>query len=145
MITLLLSRKIVINDNYWRKLIWVLDDRSWARNFLKYAINSDYLIPICLKPSDLRYFKLQIILDQISKVYTIRLQTYRNKKIWVWGKYSIPLWIQGKRITAIGVNPTRKLIAFSEYGERPLLIIFDLETRKRRKILRCSELKSFEV
>ncbi|XP_023337836.1 cilia- and flagella-associated protein 57, partial [Eurytemora carolleeae] len=57
----------------------------------------------------------------------------------------IPLVNKGKRITAIGVNPTRKLIAFSEYGERPLLIIFDLETRKRRKILRCSELKSFEV
>ena len=37
------------------------------------------------------------------------------------------------------------MIAFSEYGERPLVIIYDVELERKRKILRCPELKSFEV
>ena len=48
-------------------------------------------------------------------------------------------------MTALALNPNRKLIAFSEYGDRPLVIIYDLENKKRRKILRCSEFKSHEV
>ena len=36
-------------------------------------------------------------------------------------------------------------MAFTEYGDRPLLIVYDLETNKRRKILRCAEFKSKEV
>ena len=43
------------------------------------------------------------------------------------------------------LNSSKKLIAFAEYGERPLVIIFDLETNKRRKVLRCSEFKSHKV
>ena len=31
------------------------------------------------------------------------------------------------------------------YGDRPLLIVYDLETHKRRKLLRCAEFKSQEV
>lgn len=37
------------------------------------------------------------------------------------------------------------MVAFTEYGDRPLLIVYDLETNKRRKILRCAEFKSHEV
>ena len=37
------------------------------------------------------------------------------------------------------------MIAFSEYGERPLVIIYDVELERKRKILRCPELKSFQV
>ena len=52
---------------------------------------------------------------------------------------------KGKRITALALNTTKRLIAFTEYGERPLLIVYDLETHKRRKLLRCAEFKSQEV
>jgi hypothetical protein len=34
--------------------------------------------------------------------------------------------MQGKHVTALALNSTRKLVAFSEYGERPLLIVYDL-------------------
>ena len=39
----------------------------------------------------------------------------------------------------------QKLVAFTEYGDRPLLIVYDLESNKRRKVLRCAEFKSKEV
>ncbi len=43
--------------------------------------------------------------------------------------------VQGKHVTALALNSTRKLVAFSEYGERPLLIVYDLgrvEQEERR-------------
>ena len=52
---------------------------------------------------------------------------------------------KGKRITALALNSTKKLVAFTEYGDRPLLIVYDLETHKRKKLLRCAEFKSKEV
>ena len=52
---------------------------------------------------------------------------------------------KGQRITALALNPSRKLMAFTEHGERPLLIVYDLERRKRLKLLRCAEFRSLEV
>ena len=39
----------------------------------------------------------------------------------------------------------QKLIAFTEFGDRPLLVVYDMEIQKRRKLLRCAEFKSHEV
>ena len=52
---------------------------------------------------------------------------------------------KGQQITAIALNPTRKLLAFTERGERPLLVVYDLERRKRVKLLRCAEFRTLEV
>jgi hypothetical protein len=52
---------------------------------------------------------------------------------------------KGQRITAIALNPTRKLLAFTEEGERPLLVVYDLERRKRVKLLRCAEFRTKQV
>ena len=69
---------------------------------------------------------------------------------------------KGAHITAIALNPTRQLLAFTERGERPLLVIifniilvttttvmlqvvYDLERRKRVKLLRCAEFRTHEV
>jgi hypothetical protein len=35
-------------------------------------------------------------------------------------------FVQGKHVTSLALNSTRKLVAFSEYGDRPLLIVYDL-------------------
>ena len=45
----------------------------------------------------------------------------------------------------LGVNKNRKLVAFAERGDRPHVVVFDLELRKRRKVLRCAEFVSQEV
>ena len=52
---------------------------------------------------------------------------------------------KGQRITALALNPGRKLLAFTEHGERPLLVVYDLQRRKRLKLLRCAEFRSLEV
>ena len=44
-----------------------------------------------------------------------------------------------------GVNKNRKLVAFAERGDRPHVVVFDLELRRRRKVLRCAEFVSQEV
>ena len=43
------------------------------------------------------------------------------------------------------MNKNRKLVAFAERGDRPHVVVFDLELRKRRKVLRCAEFVSQEV
>ena len=60
--------------------------------------SSDFLIPISLyfNVGDLRYFQLWIIFDRIGivwnrKGFTIRLQRYRDCKIRICGKNSVPL------------------------------------------------------
>ena len=35
-----------------------------------------------------------------------------------------------------GVNKNRKLVAFAERGERPHVVVYDLEARKRKTVLR---------
>ena len=35
-----------------------------------------------------------------------------------------------------GVNKNRKLVAFAEKGERPHVVVYDLDERKRKTILR---------
>ena len=73
----------------------------------------------------------------------------------------VPMVNKGAHITAIALNPTRQLLAFTERGERPLLVIiipiilvtttvmlqvvYDLERRKRVKLLRCAEFRTHEV
>ena len=57
----------------------------------------------------------------------------------------VPLADKGKHLTAIGVNKNRKLVAFAERGDRPHVVVFDLELRRRRKVLRCAEFVSEEV
>ena len=52
---------------------------------------------------------------------------------------------KGSHISSLALNPTRNLIAFTEYGDRPLLVVYDLETRKKLKLLRCAEFKSHDV
>ena len=43
------------------------------------------------------------------------------------------------------INSFRNLIAFTEYGDRPLLVVYDLEARKKLKLLRCAEFRSHDV
>ena len=43
------------------------------------------------------------------------------------------------------MNKNRKLVAFAERGDRPHVVVFDLELRRRRKVLRCAEFVSQEV
>ena len=76
--------------------------------------------------------------------------------------FQVPMVNKGAHITAIALNPTRQLLAFTERGERPLLVIifniilvttttvmlqvvYDLERRKRVKLLRCAEFRTLEV
>ena len=75
--------------------------------------------------------------------------------------FEVPMVNKGAHITAIALNPTRQLLAFTERGERPLLVInfniilvtttvmlqvvYDLERRKRVKLLRCAEFRTHEV
>ena len=39
-------------------------------------------------------------------------------------------------VTVLGVNKNRKLVAFAERGERPHVVVYDLESRKRKTVLR---------
>ena len=39
-----------------------------------------------------------------------------------------------------GVNKNRKLVAFAERGERPHVVVYDLEERKRKTVLRFEKL-----
>ena len=57
----------------------------------------------------------------------------------------VSLASKGSQISALAINPARNLVAFTEYGERPLLVVYDLELRKRLKLLRCAEFRSDEV
>ena len=57
----------------------------------------------------------------------------------------VALTSKGTHITALVLNENRNLIAFTEYGDRPLLVVYDLEKMKRLKILRCAEFKSHDV
>lgn len=57
----------------------------------------------------------------------------------------IPLADRGSHITAICANKHRKLLAFAQRGNRPYVIVFDLGSGKRKKILRCAEFASEEV
>jgi hypothetical protein len=43
------------------------------------------------------------------------------------------------------VNKNRKLVAFAERGDRPHVVVYDLEERKRKRVLRCAEFVSQEV
>ena len=52
---------------------------------------------------------------------------------------------KGSQISSLALNPTRNLIAFTEFGDRPLLVVYDLENRKKLKLLRCAEFKSESV
>ena len=52
---------------------------------------------------------------------------------------------KGSHITSLTLNPNRNLIAFTEHGDRPLLVVYDLEQRKKLKLLRCAEFKSKDV
>ena len=44
-----------------------------------------------------------------------------------------------------GVNKNRKLVAFAQRGNRPHVIVYDLELRKRAAVLRCAEFVSEQV
>lgn len=55
------------------------------------------------------------------------------------------LVIQAHFYRISGVNKNRKLVAFAERGDRPHVVVFDLELRRRRKVLRCAEFVSEEV
>ena len=66
----------------------------------------------------------------------------------VWSNYSqevVALTGKGSHISSLALNPTRNLIAFTEFGDRPLLVVYDLENRKKLKLLRCAEFKSHDV
>ena len=45
-------------------------------------------------------------------------------------------------IAIAGVNKNRKLVAFAQRGNRPHVIVYDLEARKRAAVLRCAEFVS---
>ena len=65
-----------------------------------------------------------------------------------WSNYSqevVALTGKGSHISSLALNPTRNLIAFTEFGDRPLLVVYDLENRKKLKLLRCAEFKSHDV
>ena len=57
----------------------------------------------------------------------------------------MPLADRGRHLTAICANKHRKLLAFSQRGDRPYVIVFDLQAGKRKKVLRCAEFASEEV
>lgn len=57
----------------------------------------------------------------------------------------ISLASKGSQISALAINNTRNLLAFTEYGERPLLVVYDLDLRRKLKLLRCAEFRSDEV
>ena len=65
-----------------------------------------------------------------------------QKNIYEFSQYFFSL---GKHLSAIGVNKHRKLVAFAERGDRPHVVVYDLELRRRRKVLRCAEFVSEEV
>lgn len=45
-------------------------------------------------------------------------------------------------VNSAGVNKNRKLVAFAQRGNRPHVIVYDLELRKRAAVLRCAEFVS---
>ena len=50
------------------------------------------------------------------------------------------------RVTCLdGEEKHRNLLAFTEYGERPLVVVYDLELRRKLKLLRCAEFRSDQV
>ena len=57
----------------------------------------------------------------------------------------VSLTSQGTQITALALSPARTLLAFSQRGERPVLTVWDLQTGRRLRILRCAEFLSQEV
>ena len=57
----------------------------------------------------------------------------------------VSLASKGSQISALALNPSRNLLAFTEYGERPLVVVYDLETRRKLKLLRCAEFRSDQV
>ena len=60
---------------------------------MSFPTNSNFVIPRSLQPDvvDLSYFKLWLLLAQIVQAWNIKVQRYMDKKIWVFGKISIPL------------------------------------------------------
>ena len=57
----------------------------------------------------------------------------------------VSLASKGSQISALALSPGRNLLAFTEYGERPLVVVYDLETRRKLKLLRCAEFRSDHV
>ena len=57
----------------------------------------------------------------------------------------VSLASKGSQISALALSPGRNLLAFTEYGERPLVVVYDLEQRCKLKLLRCAEFRSDQV
>ena len=105
--------------------VFELNERNWV-----FATNCDFLIHISLQPSflDLRYFKLLFLMIkytkfEILKVCTIRWQRYKEYKIWVCGKDSIPFRIFTRKFSFAG-NPSSKF-AYKFFA--PLIIVMTNE------------------
>ena len=98
--------------------------------------------------------------DLVRKITFKLIKMFRDVPINT--NFQVPMVNKGAHITAIALNPTRQLLAFTERGERPLLVIifniilvttttvmlqvvYDLERRKRVKLLRCAEFRTHEV
>ena len=98
--------------------------------------------------------------DLVRKITFKLIKLFRDVSINT--NFQVPMVNKGAHITAIALNPTRQLLAFTERGERPLLVIifniilvttttvmlqvvYDLERRKRVKLLRCAEFRTHEV
>ena len=98
--------------------------------------------------------------DLVRKITFKLIKMFREVPINT--NFQVPMVNKGAHITAIALNPTRQLLAFTERGERPLLVIifniilvttttvmlqvvYDLERRKRVKLLRCAEFRTHEV
>ena len=99
-------KKFIPRDSFNSPLIYILFSmflnqfsfftliRKWV-----FATNYAFLTLLSSQPNvvDIRYIKLRILYlyevskIEISKAYIISLQRYRDEKIWVCGKDSIPL------------------------------------------------------
>ena len=103
----------------------------WERNWV-FATNSDFLITISLEPNvtDLRYFKLWIMLNQIIRVWNIKGLQHRALKI-LGFKYLISL----QRLNSSnayrflgnfpGTQAFKKFPKFLGFWEIPFFVIFD--------------------
>ena len=48
-------------------------------------------------------------------------------------------------ISAFAISPNRRFLAVAERGEKPVIIVYDITTLRKRKILNLSDVESKEI
>ena len=74
--------------------------------------------------------KLTILAMEANKTWLVSFKFNFNSETYPFYKFhtygQVPMVNKGAHITAIALNPTRQLLAFTERGERPLLVIISM-------------------